>query len=130
MTQHWIRELTDHATSNYISEIRDMLRTSMGSTNVNDLLRDEELIEMFFHDLVYCRKGTGFDSPRFARRFLFMLKNKLGITSSFEHLIKIEQLITEHETLWIEVMIKELESDKPTITVRLSYRHYYVYYHT
>ena len=77
MTQHWIRELTDHAISDYISEIRDMFRTSMGSTNVNDLLRrNEELIEMFFYDLVYCRKGTGFDSPRFARRFLFMLKNK------------------------------------------------------
>ena len=124
MTQHWIRELTDHAISNYISEIRDMLRTSMGSTNVNDLLRNEELVEMFFHELVYCRKGTGFDSPRFARRVLFMLKKKLRITSSCSHLIKIEQLITEHETLWIKVMIKELESDKPTITVRLSYRYY------
>ena len=97
----------------------------MGSTKVNDLLRDEELIEMLFHDLVYCRKGVGFDSPRSARRFLFMLKKNLGITSSVSHLRKIEQLITEHETLWAEVMIKELESDKPTITVRLSYRHYY-----
>ena len=96
----------------------------MGSTKVNDLLRDENLIEMFFHDLVYCRKGVGFDSPRFARRVLFMLKKKLRITSSCSHLIKIEQLITEHETLWIKVMIKELESDKPTITVRLSYRYY------
>ena len=124
MTQHWIRELTDYVISDYISEIRDMLRTSMGSTNINDLLRDEELIEMFFYDLVYCRKGVGFDSPRSARRFLFMLKKNLGITSSMSHLIKIEQLITEHETLWAEVMIKELESDKPTITVRLSYRHY------
>ena len=98
----------------------------MGSTKVNDLLRDEEKIEMFFHDLVYCRKGVGFDSPRSARRFLFMLKKKLGIKSSSSHLIKIDQLITEHETLWVEVMIKELESDKPTITVRLNYQQYLI----
>ena len=93
----------------------------MRSTDINDLLRDEDMIEMFFHDLVYCRKGVGFDSPRSARRFLFMLKENLGITSSFSHFIKIDQLITEHETLWVEVMMKELESDKPTITVRLNY---------
>ena len=53
-----------------------------------------------------------------------MLKKKLGIKSSSSHLIKIDQLITEHETLWVEVMIKELESDKPTITVRLNYHQY------
>jgi len=93
----------------------------MGSTKVNDLLRDEGRIEMFFHTLVYCRKGVEFGSPRSARRFLFMLKKKLGIKSSCSHLIKVDQLITEHETLWVEVMIKELESDKPTITVRLNY---------
>ena len=93
----------------------------MRSTKVNDLLQDEDTIEMFFHDLVYCRKGVEFDSPRSARRFLFMLKKNLGITSSFSHFIKIDQLITEHETLWVEVMIKALESDKPTITVRLNY---------
>ena len=82
----------------------------MRSTNINDLLRDQGLIEIFFYHLVDSGR-YGFDAPRSARKFLSILRKRLGFTSFFLHFDTIERLIARHEARWVEVMINELESD-------------------